>query len=69
MPSSTPHQAGVVVLVGQVNVGPMLHQVLDDVEPAVEAGRPQRGGQGRRRVVNVRPGRYQGLHHREMTRT
>lgn len=57
------HEARVVVFVGLVRVGAVLHQVLDDVESAVEAGGAQRRRARPRRVVNVGARPHQRLHH------
>ena len=50
------HEAGVVELVGDVDVGTVAHQERNDVEPSLETGRSQRSGLGFRHSVNVGPG-------------
>ena len=56
------HETGVVILVGDTEVGLVLTEELHDVQATLEAGGPQRGGVGPRDVVHVSPGLHQGLY-------
>lgn len=61
------HEAGVVVLVGDVYIGEMVGEVFDDVQVTVEAGRPQGGRVRLRLVVDVGTGADQGFHSVQVT--
>ena len=47
------HEARVVVFVGDVDVGRMIGQVFDNVQPTIKTRRSQRSGVGPGQVVHI----------------
>lgn len=64
---SCDHQARIVVLIRYVNIRLVLRQILNDIQPPVEARRPQRRRVRLRRVINVRPSLDQRLNNIQVT--
>lgn len=63
------HEAGVVVFVRFVYVRAVSHQILDNVQAAVETSGPERRAKGLRRVVDVRVGSDETLNDPKVTGT